>query len=183
MEISLEKHLDHCGKAAARTCWQNPADGKSHWLYYSTVSLYQLAQQFCCWGYVPVMCFGWNSTILCYEEHSSICYLSGTWAKSQSWEALYLVSNVLGEIAGEEDERRGTMARMSYSKIKERNSNLGTLLFPYKLWHNLHVNHISVILWTSKLQRFVKVYSKVQKRKNYRYFRYNFREIVTITKN
>lgn len=100
VDFSTEKHLGHRWRAVARTYWWNPTDGKSHLLYYSMTVPLPVTTSILLLGYVPVLCFGWSSIILCYEEQSSICYLSGTWAKSQSWEALYMVSNVLEEVVG-----------------------------------------------------------------------------------
>lgn len=56
-----------------------------------------------------------------------------------------MVSNVLEETEGEEDVGRGR-GQECVTEKKQRNSNLRTLLFPYKLLYNLYTNCISTIL-------------------------------------
>lgn len=115
-----------------------------------------------------MMGFGSYSTILCYEEQDSICYLSGTWAKSQSWEALYTVSDVLEEIEGEKGERRGT--RHEWAKKFKVGNYCSIQTIVKSEW-----KPYSMILWISKLQRFLKLCSKLQNRKKSdKSFRSNF---------
>lgn len=76
-----------------------------------------------------------------------------------------MVSNVLEETEGEEGVRRGRGQEWVTEK-KQINSNLRTLLFPYKLLYNLYTNYISMILWCPEFQRFVKLCLKVQNREN-----------------
>lgn len=155
MEFSAEKHLGHCGKA--RTCWRDPADGKSHWHGSSTISLCESPQWFCCWGFAR-----------CVLAHTALFSAMKSTTAS-------VIFQVLEQNLS--PGRHYIWFQMSWRKLRKkrvkgeepsmnepRNSKLETIA-PIQTIVKFKCKPYSMILWIAKLQRFLKLCSKVQNRK------------------
>ena len=156
VEVSAEKHLGHCGKA--RTCWRDPADGKSHWYCSSKFpsmsphndSATGVLLQWCVLAHIALF-----SAMKSMTASVIFQVLEQNFSPGRHYIWFQMSCRKLREkrVRGEEPGMN-----------EPRNSKLETTA-PIQTIVKFECKPYSMILWIAKLQRFLKLCSKVQIRK------------------